>query len=154
MFLQRKIIQATKKRSKDLLAINKDVYNDEVYLIQQKEKIQLMFAGQDQASIGEMGLGLFGVKKDKSLEKGNKERDIKRQSLLKQLSGASGQQEKDIWKGLKELDQEDINQKELMNLQMVEDAKASIVENSIDTLKSLWDSYYQYKEDKIEKGLR
>ena len=170
------MLTANKKYSQTNLAIKQDMYNDELYYLEQAHsdrKRILDIELEEQNAAIERGtiltnlLGKLGIKTNTSFDKiGAKYDNLAKQRQsdndyytgMRDSKNSTGEQKKEAQNKLNELaissakDGEDKKREtETAQLQIIEDAKASIIENSIDTLKSLWDSYYEYLEEKIEK---
>lgn len=174
----KKILDSARKLQRDLQSVRQDEYADQVYYIEQAKQRKLdavtLEAKLNEASAGrKSGIEILSSKiggtsdnKNQSILNAQMETrkrlEIEKEGLLKelQLKEISGEKEKELWRKLDENvykqrlnDDEAFQNLELANMQVVEDAKASIVSDSVDTLKTLWDSYYKYQEDKIDKTL-
>lgn len=174
----KKILDSARKLQRDLQSVRQDEYADQVYYIEQAKQRKLdavtLEAKLNEASAGrKSGIEILNSKLGGTSDNKNqsilnaqmetrKRLEIEKEGLLKelQLKEISGEKEKEIWRKLDENvykqrlnDDEAFQNLELANMQVVEDAKASIVSNSVDTLKTLWDNYYKYQEDKIDKTL-
>lgn len=170
------MLDAAKKRQKDLFAINQDMYADDVYSLEQAEKRKLeimnMYAeAEKQAlktmSLGDMALSGIGIGKDTRrddislrADQELRKKKAEQEKLLRSLKGASGEQKKEIWRQLEQskaqediIKQQEKADQEILLMQVTEDAKASIVENSVETLKTLWDNYYEYLNEQIDSQL-
>ena len=172
------LLDANIQYAGNVRSIHSDMYADEIYMLQQTEeqKQAILNASyekqkaniQKRSLLQTLGdkLGIGGVSRfdeiaAESAYKGAT-RANKRATLTNKLNDpkASGEDKKQAERDLYALDlqseQDYLAEKralEIENEQIVADAKTSIASDVIDTLKSLWDSYYQYQEDKIEKDL-
>ena len=174
----KKVLDGSRKQASQLYAIQQDMYADEVYLLERAQAKKLNALGlesnaQKARTSTKSGLELLNANtggssdnkfqeirdaENTAKQKLEIERNLIRDELA--LGTTSGEKRKELWRKLAEnevavteLRAKTVQEIELENLKIVEDSKATVISKSIDVLKSLWDSYYQYQADKLDATL-
>jgi len=152
----KKELDAKKKYQKEVLGIDEEIYKEQVYYIEKEAELveSLQSALDKQDSLAATFMNKLGIgDKYKSMKNASKSRQREISATKEKLKGATGEDKDNLEKQLQNQLDKDAAQNQIDVLQITEDAKASIVENSIETLKSLWDNYYAYLEEKIDEQL-
>lgn len=174
----KKVLDGTRKQASQLYTIQQDMYADEVYLLERAQAKKLNALGIEsnaqkaktstKSGIEMINSTLGGTSNNKLQEirdaedLAKKKLEIERNLIRDELALAttSGEKREELRRKLTEnevavteLRAKTTQEIELENLSIVEDAKANVISKSIDVLKSLWDSYYQYQADKLDATL-